>query len=107
MASLAGYFSEFRRCLRGSWSLYFSTDSSGFAARTVDVRSRRALYRVAFWTLESVLFAMHKCLTSPTRPNQGAAANRRPAGQSDGSDNLSVTFAASRAFPAAVAELDC
>ncbi len=29
---------------------------------------------------------------------------RRPAGQSDGSDNLSATLAADRAFPAAVAE---
>ena len=38
--------------------------------------------------------------------NQGAAANRRPAGQSDGSDNLSAIVAADRAFPAAVAELD-
>jgi len=38
-------------------------------------------------------------------PNQGAAANRRPAGQSDGSDNLSAPLAADRAFPAAVAEL--
>jgi hypothetical protein len=37
--------------------------------------------------------------------NQGAASNRRPAGQSDGSDNLSATIAADRAFPAAVAEL--
>jgi hypothetical protein len=38
-------------------------------------------------------------------PNQGAAANRRPAGQSDGSDNLSAIVTADRAFPAAVAEL--
>ena len=38
-------------------------------------------------------------------PNQSAAANRRPAGQSDGSGNLSATVAADRAFPAAVAEL--
>ena len=38
-------------------------------------------------------------------PNQGAAANRRPAGQSDGSENLSAIVAADRAFPAAVAEL--
>ena len=38
-------------------------------------------------------------------PNKGAAANRRPAGQSGGSDNLSATLAADRAFPAAVAEL--
>jgi hypothetical protein len=37
--------------------------------------------------------------------NQSAAANRRPAGQSDGSDNLFATVAADRAFPAAVAEL--
>mgnify|MGYP006176101307 CR=1 FL=1 len=37
--------------------------------------------------------------------NQSAAANRRPAGQSDGSDNLSATVAADRALPAAVAEL--
>ena len=37
--------------------------------------------------------------------NQGAAANRRPAGQSDGSGNLFATVAADRAFPAAVTEL--
>ena len=38
-------------------------------------------------------------------PNQSAAANRRPAGQLDGSGNLFATVAAARAFPAAVAEL--
>jgi hypothetical protein len=38
-------------------------------------------------------------------PNQSAAANRRPAGQLDGSGNLSAIVAADRAFPAAVAEL--
>ena len=38
--------------------------------------------------------------------NKGAAANRRPAGQLSGSDNLSVIVAVGRAFPAAVAELD-
>ena len=38
-------------------------------------------------------------------PNQSAAANRRRAGQLDGSGNLSVIVAAGRAFPAAVAEL--
>jgi hypothetical protein len=38
-------------------------------------------------------------------PNQSAAANRRPAGQSDGLGNLFATVAADRAFPAAVAEL--
>jgi len=32
-------------------------------------------------------------------------SNRRPAGQSSGSDNLSAIVAADRAFPAAVAEL--
>ncbi len=37
--------------------------------------------------------------------NQGAAANRRPAGQSNGSDNLSAIVAANRAFSSAVAEL--
>ena len=37
--------------------------------------------------------------------DQGAAANRRPAGQADGADNLAATVAAARAFPAAVAEL--
>ena len=42
---------------------------------------------------------------SNVTPNQSAAANRRPAGQSDGSDNLSAIVAADRAFPAAVAEL--
>ena len=40
-----------------------------------------------------------------TGANQSAAANRRPAGQLDGSGNLSATVAADRAFPAAVAEL--
>ncbi len=37
-------------------------------------------------------------------PDKGAPANRRPAGQLDGSGNLSATVAADRAFPAAVAE---
>jgi len=37
--------------------------------------------------------------------NEGVAANRRPAGQSDGSDNWSAIIAADRAFPAAVAEV--
>ena len=41
-----------------------------------------------------------------TWPNQCAAANRRPAGQFDGSGNLSAFIAADRAFLAAVAELD-
>jgi hypothetical protein len=36
---------------------------------------------------------------------KGAAANRRLAEQSDGSDNLSAIVAADRAFPTAVAEL--
>ena len=39
------------------------------------------------------------------RSIQGAAANRRPAGQLDGSGNLSATLAADRAIPAAVAQL--
>jgi len=38
-------------------------------------------------------------------PNQGAAANRRPALRAGGSENLAATVAADRAFPAAVAEL--
>jgi len=38
-------------------------------------------------------------------PNQSAASNRRPAGQSCGSDKLFATVAAARAFPAAVVEL--
>lgn len=38
-------------------------------------------------------------------PNQGTPVNRRPAGQSGGSDNVSATLAVNRAFPAAVAEL--
>ncbi|HUE72338.1 MAG TPA: GNAT family N-acetyltransferase [Pirellulaceae bacterium] len=40
-----------------------------------------------------------------TSPNQGAAANRRPAGQLGGSGSLPAIVAAHRAFPAAVAEL--
>ncbi|OAI56952.1 hypothetical protein AYO49_03205 [Verrucomicrobiaceae bacterium SCGC AG-212-N21] len=38
-------------------------------------------------------------------PKEGAAANRRPAGPSNGADHLSAMVAAARAFPAAVAEL--
>ena len=38
-------------------------------------------------------------------PNQGAAANRRPAGQFCDSGILTAIVAADRAFPAAVAEL--
>jgi hypothetical protein len=38
-------------------------------------------------------------------PNKCAVANRRPAGQSNGSGNLFATVAADWAFPAAVAEL--
>jgi hypothetical protein len=38
-------------------------------------------------------------------PNNGTAANRRPARQSDGSGNWLATCAADRAFPAAVVEL--
>lgn len=37
--------------------------------------------------------------------NQSAAANRHAARQLDGSDGLSATVAAVRAFPTAVAEL--
>jgi hypothetical protein len=36
---------------------------------------------------------------------KSAVSNRRPAGRSDGSDNLSAIIAADRAFPAAIAEL--
>ena len=39
------------------------------------------------------------------KPGPYPAANRRPAGQLDGSGNLLATVAADRAFPAAVAEL--
>ena len=39
------------------------------------------------------------------QPGQSDVANRRPAGLSDGSDNLSATFSADRAFPAAGAEV--
>ena len=37
-------------------------------------------------------------------PDRSAAANRRPAGQSDGSDNLAAIVAADRTLPAAAAE---
>ena len=37
-------------------------------------------------------------------PNQSAAVNRRPAGQSDVSGSLSAIVTADRTFPAAVAE---
>jgi hypothetical protein len=37
--------------------------------------------------------------------NRSATANRRPAGQSEGSCHLFATVAADRAFPAAVGEV--
>jgi hypothetical protein len=54
------------------------------------------------------MFYLHFPTGAPERlkANQDAAVNRRPAGQSDGSDNLSAIVAADRVFPAAVAELD-
>ena len=57
-----------------------------------------------FWLLAYALLFWAHC-SKGLVPNQGAAANRRPAGQSGGSDNLSATIAADRAFSAAVAEL--
>jgi hypothetical protein len=60
------------------------------------------LFAVITWTLTILLYQWIR-----RRPpaNQIAPANRRPALQPDGSDNLSATVAADRAFPAAVAEL--
>lgn len=46
-----------------------------------------------------------RSITNAPAANQGAAANRRPDGQADGSGNLSATVAGDRAFPAAVADL--
>lgn len=57
----------------------------------------------------TVLLATMKGLHQELRmltPNQSAAANRRPAGQSVGAGNLAAIVAAARTFPAAVAELD-
>jgi hypothetical protein len=56
--------------------------------------------REQIWS-EPVRIAV-KVIRKPS--NQGAAANRRAAGQSDGSGNLSAILAADRPFPAAVAE---
>ena len=56
---------------------------------------------MAHVTDSSLRQVTHKLL----RPNQSAAANRRPAGLLDGSGNLSAIVAADRAFPAAVAQL--
>jgi hypothetical protein len=47
----------------------------------------------------------HRQFELPWMTNQSAAADRRPAGQADGSDIFTATLAAGRAFPAAVAEL--
>ena len=41
----------------------------------------------------------------PESPNQGAATNHRPAGQSDRADDLEAIVADDRTFPAALAEL--
>ena len=51
------------------------------------------------------LFIVNQTMESLT-PDQSAAANRRPARQSDGAGNLSAIIAVDRAFPAAVAELE-
>lgn len=40
-----------------------------------------------------------------TMPNQNAPANRRPAGQLNGSGDLLTILAADRVFPTAIAEL--
>ena len=66
------------------------------------------------WTVQSAFYdrnshAVRESVPSLCREaaqsNQSAPANRRPAGQSDGSGNLAAIVAADRAFPAAVAEL--
>jgi hypothetical protein len=87
-------------------------DSNGGAQRqevhlTVTVYQNARLHPVADQIEEFVasLFQAELKRQRSAAPNQGAAANRRPAGQSDGSGNLSATLAADRAFPAAVAEL--
>jgi hypothetical protein len=51
------------------------------------------------------LYGLDYVIVKAGSPNHGAPANRRPALQSDASDNLSATLAADRAFPAAVADL--
>jgi hypothetical protein len=56
------------------------------------------------WSLSDVRKG-EKCACPKEPSNKGAAANRRPAGQLDGSGNLAAIVAADRAFPAAVAEL--
>jgi len=65
--------------------------------------------RKRFWLIyvcDQCIAAEHEwSRTHEPQPNKGAAANRRPAGQLDGSGNLPAIVAADRAFPAAVAEL--
>jgi len=51
------------------------------------------------------MWPVERCDERSMSANKGAAANRRPAGQSSASGDLSATVAADRAFPAAVAEL--
>src|SRR6478609_4873200 len=60
---------------------------------------------VAHTAAAQVQLAERYCSRMNALPNQSAAANRRPAGQLDGSGNLPAIVAADRAFPAAVAEL--
>jgi hypothetical protein len=82
----------------GGHSWFVDGASFGFGACTVS----------GFGAFEHHRFHQGICsmiMTTTLWPNQGAAANRRPAGQLDGSGNLFAIVAADRAFPAAVAEL--
>jgi len=81
--------------------------STRLATRTcVGIRRRTAnvgvhLVRMLVYTTGEMTIGYR----NRTWANQSATANRRPAGQLDGSGNLSAIVAADRAFPAAIAEL--
>ena len=89
------------------------TDELHTAIRTIRVVCARVAIRFLCQHFEQRLTRRFDALVLPLTsmfddvltPNQSAAANRRPALQQDGADNLAATVAADRALPAAVAGL--
>ena len=81
-----------------SWLVLFTI--SGKPSQITAIKTGYYMWLIAYGLL--VTAYLWKMMSK-----QGAAANRRPARQSDGSDNLSAMVAVDRTFPAAVAELGC
>ena len=96
-----------------SGSVAFGDDWASSAVRVREgeivfarrVGEARPVYVIHFRIVSGMKYEIQYAVVRGGKPaNQGAPANRRPAGQADGSDNLSATLAAGRAFPVAVGD---